>query len=127
MASPWEQPPSALSREKKGVTGRWWWKIHHLSYHPGKPTCREESNQCKIGAAFPRPYALYLTNLGGAGGRLEWAASPELPSTCSTLLPGPYICISLYMYIHAHTCTHIKRGPCNFHVEQGEGSEGKKW
>lgn len=54
------------------------------------------------------------------------APSPELHSTPSTLLPGPYIYISLYMYIHAHTCTHTKRGPCNFHIKQEEGGEGKK-
>lgn len=30
------------------------------------------------------------------------------------------------MYIQAHTCTHTQRGPCNFHVEQGEGVKEKE-
>lgn len=52
-------------------------------------------------------------------------APGQLHST-PTLLPGPRIYISLYMYIHAHTCTHTQRGPCNFHVEQGESDKGKE-
>lgn len=31
------------------------------------------------------------------------------------------------MYIQAHTCTHTQRGPCNFHVEQGEGVKEKEY
>lgn len=53
------------------------------------------------------------------------APSPELHSTPSTLLPAPAY-ISLYTCIYTRTHARTKRGPCNFHVEQGEGGEGKK-
>lgn len=134
-ASPWEQSSRdkchtpVLSRVERGVRGRCRWKIHHLAYHPGKPTCTEERNQCETGAAFPPPTSLYLSNMRGTSDRLEWAVSWLQALSC-TPPPPPFSLaptyISLYTCIYMRTHAGTQRGPCNFHVELGDGGEGKE-
>lgn len=119
MASPWEQSsrdkhhPPALNGVERGVQGRWWWKIHHPSYHPEKPTCREERNQCKTGAAFPLSSSLYLTSMGEAYDRLEWAVTwLPAPSCTPPLHPSPWplhIYLSIHVYTRAHMHAHRER------------------
>lgn len=139
MASPWEQSssykhhPPALNGVERGVQERWWWKIHHLSYHPEKPTHREERNQCKTAAAFPLPSCLYLLPFispAWEGQMIDWSGQCDLaPSTESHPTPPPFplhIHLSIHVYTRAHTHAHTKRGPCNFHVEQEERGKGKE-
>lgn len=52
------------------------------------------------------------------------APSPELHSTLHPLL-GPHY-ISLYTGIYTRTHARTQRGPCSFHVEQGESGKGKE-
>lgn len=114
MASPWEQSsrdkchPPALSGVERDK-GRWWQKVHHLSYHPGKHLPAEERNQCRAGAAFPPPPSLYLTNMGGEDDRREWAVSWLQALSCtppSTRSLAPIIYLSIQVYTRAHMHAH---------------------
>lgn len=126
--SPWKQSSRdkchtpVLSRVERGVQGRWRWKIHHLAYHPGKPICTEEKNQCETGAAFPLPTSLYLSNMRGTSDRLEWAVSWLQALSCTPRLhPSPWpphINLSIHVYTCAHMQAHTER-PVQFPCRTG--------
>lgn len=127
MASPWEHS----SREKCHTPARPKWggegvkedgsrnSSSILSSRKADLQTGEEPVQ--PGAAFPPAWQGQMTARVGS----VLALSSERHSTSSTPSSAP-IYISLYRYIHAHTCTHTKRGPCNFHVEQGESGKRKE-
>lgn len=135
MASPWEQSsrdkchPPDLSRVERGIEkdgGRE--AIICPVIQENLPAV--ERHLHGTGAASPPPPSLYLTSMGGAADRREWAVS-WLPALSGThlLYPllGPHIYLSIQVYTRAHMHAHTER-PVQFPCRTGgERQRNGRW